>query len=448
MPNERIYIEDTIVASASGNGSAGVNVIRVSGPDTEDIASILLKSLPEPRIASYTKFQNKKKETIDLGIALYFPAPNSYTGESILELHAHGGSIIGNSIIEEIISLGARQAQPGEFTKRAYLNGKIDLTQAEAVADLINSGTKRSAKAAIQSLTGKFSNLVKSLDEQLTKLRLFVEASIDFPEEDIDFLADEKLIDEISSCNSLYKSLISGASSGEILRNGVRVAIIGLPNAGKSSLLNLLSGSNKAIVTDIAGTTRDILNVSVDIDGILFDFFDTAGYRETPEKIEAEGIKRTNKLLRGVDLAIWVHDISANEELDTCYIPDDLDYIVANNKIDLIHGKSRKNVDQRTVNISAQNGEGLENLIAKTKSSIQENLSGDGIFTARSRHIDSLKKSYEYFLAGKSQLENQRAGELFAEDIKQAKNELSEITGEMTSDELLGKIFSEFCIGK
>ena len=293
MLPEKPYIEDTIVACATGGGVGGINVIRVSGIDAEKIAKKIIGDLPKPRIATYRKFRNKKKEIIDVGLIIFFPSPNSFTGESVVEFHSHGGSMLGELLIDEVVGLGARRAEPGEFSKRAFLNNKIDLIQAEAIADLISCVTPKSARAAVQSLSGTFSELIFELNTKLMNLRLFVEAAIDFPEEEIDFLSDQELINNIELCQELFKSTLDGATSGEILRNGVQVAIVGPPNAGKSSLFNHLAKSDKAIVTDIPGTTRDIFKISVDIDGLQVIFYDTAGIRDNPGDIEAEGIKRT-----------------------------------------------------------------------------------------------------------------------------------------------------------
>ncbi|MEC9415897.1 MAG: tRNA uridine-5-carboxymethylaminomethyl(34) synthesis GTPase MnmE [Pseudomonadota bacterium] len=448
MPENKPYIEDTIVASASAAGIGGVNIIRISGPKVEEIMKNILRETPKPRLATHRKFFNNKSEVLDMGIAIYFPCPFSFTGESVLELHAHGGTYIGSAIIDEIIDLGARQAEAGEFTKRAFLNGKLDLIQAEAVADLVSSGSKKSAQAAMRSLSGVFSNLIEVLSKKLIKLRLHVEAAIDFPEEEIDFLTDDDLLREIKNCESSFKSVMDGAATGQILNDGIQVAIIGLPNAGKSSLLNLISGQDTAIVNHAAGTTRDIIKANIEIDGLCVEFFDTAGFRENPEEIEAEGIRRTNALLKTVDLAIWVHDYSEKNKIDTKFIPIGLKHILALNKIDLLSQAPDKIIYNNSVYFSANTGEGLENLFKAIKKCVAYESIGDGAFTARTRHIEALKRAYNHFKTGQKALQEQKAGEIFAEEIKLSHKALGEITGHLSDDELLGKIFSEFCIGK
>ena len=448
MPENKPYIEDTIVASASAAGIGGVNIIRISGPKVEAIMKNILRETPKPRLATHRKFFNNKSEVLDMGIAIYFPCPFSFTGESVLELHAHGGTYIGSAIIDEIIDLGARQAEAGEFTKRAFLNGKLDLIQAEAVADLVSSGSKKSAQAAMRSLSGVFSNLIEVLSKKLIKLRLHVEAAIDFPEEEIDFLTDDDLLREIKNCESSFKSVMDGAATGQILNDGIQVAIIGLPNAGKSSLLNLISGQDTAIVNHAAGTTRDIIKANIEIDGLCVEFFDTAGFRENPEEIEAEGIRRTNALLKTVDLAIWVHDYSEKNKIDTKFIPIGLKHILALNKIDLLSQAPDKIIYNNSVYFSAHTGEGLENLFKAIKKCVAYEAIGDGAFTARTRHIEALKRAYNHFKTGQKALQEQKAGEIFAEEIKLSHKALGEITGHLSDDELLGKIFSEFCIGK
>ncbi len=448
MPENKPYIEDTIVASASAAGIGGVNIIRISGPKVEEIMKNILRETPKPRLATHRKFFNNKSEVLDMGIAIYFPCPFSFTGESVLELHAHGGTYIGSAIIDEIIDLGARQAEAGEFTKRAFLNGKLDLIQAEAVADLVSSGSKKSAQAAMRSLSGVFSNLIEVLSKKLIKLRLHVEAAIDFPEEEIDFLTDDDLLREIKNCESSFKSVMDGAATGQILNDGIQVAIIGLPNAGKSSLLNLISGQDTAIVNHAAGTTRDIIKANIEIDGLCVEFFDTAGFRENPEEIEAEGIRRTNALLKTVDLAIWVHDYSEKNKIDTKFIPIGLKHILALNKIDLLSQAPDKIIYNNSVYFSAHTGEGLENLFKAIKKCVAYEAIGDGAFTARTRHIEALKRAYNHFKTGQKALQEQKAGEIFAEEIKLSHKALGEITGHLSDDELLGKIFSEFCIGK
>ncbi len=448
MLPEKSYIEDTIVACATGGGIGGINVIRVSGIDAEIIAKKIIGDLPAPRIATYRKFRNKKNEIIDIGLIIFFPSPNSFTGESVVEFHSHGGPLLGELLIDEIVGLGARSAEPGEFSKRAFLNNKIDLIQAEALADLISCVTTKSVKAAVQSLSGTFSGLIFELNTKLTKLRLFVEAAIDFPEEEIDFLSDQELITNIELCQELFKSTLDGATSGEILRNGVQVAIVGPPNAGKSSLFNHLAKSDKAIVTDAPGTTRDILKITVDIDGLQVIFYDTAGIRDNPDEIEAEGIKRTKKLLETMDIAILINDISTNSSENIVILPSGLSCLHVNNKIDLINNKNEMPDEDEKINISVKLNIGIDELLLRIKKLSNYDFSSDGVFSARTRHIKALERSYDHFLLGKEHLLTHKAGELFAEELRIASEALGEITGKLSSDDLLGKIFSEFCIGK
>ena len=448
MLPEKPYIEDTIVACATSGGVGGINVIRVSGIDAEKIAKKIIGDLPKPRIATYRKFRNKKNEIIDMGLIIFFPSPNSFTGESVVEFHSHGGLLLGELLIDEIVGLGARRAEPGEFSKRAFLNNKIDLIQAEAIADLISCVTPKSARAAVQSLSGTFSELIFELNTKLMNLRLFVEAAIDFPEEEIDFLSDQELMNNIELCQELFKSTLDGAISGEILRNGVQVAIVGPPNAGKSSLFNHLAKSDKAIVTDIPGTTRDILKISVDIDGLQVIFYDTAGIRDNPDEIEAEGIKRTKKLLETMDIAILMNDITIDPSENIAILPSELACLHVNNKIDLINNKSEISDEDGKINISVKSNVGIDELLLRIKKLSNYEFSGDGVFSARTRHIRALERSYDHFLLGKKHLLAHKAGELLAEELRIGNEALGEITGKLSSDELLGKIFSEFCIGK
>lgn len=449
MTKQNLYTQDTIIASASAAGIGGINVIRISGPDTEDIARTVLGEIPQPRVATYKKFLNNSQDILDMGVAIYFPAPDSFTGESVLELHAHGGNFIGNNIIKEITLMGARYAAPGEFSKRAYLNGKIDLIQAEAIADLISSGTQKSAKAALNSLSGVFSDSVKDLNDQLINLRLFVEAAIDFPEEELDFLSDEKLINQIQICDQSFRRMHNSTKHGQILNDGLKIAIIGLPNAGKSSLLNVISGEESAIVTDIAGTTRDIIKIQVDIDGLSVEFIDTAGLRDNPDLIEAEGIKRTKEIIKSVDLALWIHDLSSSESFLPTNLPSDLASIVVYNKIDLIKpGQTPSPKNSKDIYLSANTGKGIEGLYIAIKKSIGYKNAGEGSFTARARHMEAIDMAFKHFLTGKDALIRDRAGEIFAEEMKLSQAALNDVTGKISSDELLGKIFSEFCIGK
>ena len=440
-------LTDTIVAAATPPGTGGVGVVRVSGEKTEQIARALLGSLPEPRFAAYRAFRNTKGQKLDAGLALYFPAPSSFTGESVLELHGHGGPLVISLLVEAIVKMGARRAEPGEFSQRAFLNNKLDLTQAEAIADLISAGTTQAARAALRSLSGAFSSAVDALAEQLVRLRMHVEAAIDFPEEEIDFLSDDLLLRRLNECADAFALLQEQAQQGRVLRDGFQVVIVGKPNAGKSSLLNLLSGQDAAIVTEIAGTTRDILREQIDIDGLAVELVDTAGLREDPDRVEEEGIRRARSALQSADAVLWIQDATDPEpgEIDES-IPADVPVTVVHNKIDLCEQLPQKR--EGGIDLSAKTGEGLEALRQHIrKLAGYENL-GEGAFTARKRHLHALERAAVHFATGRTALEETRAGELLAEELRLSHQALGEITGAVSSDDLLGRIFSQFCIGK
>ncbi len=438
---------DTIVSAATPPGTGGVGVIRVSGPAVERIAREILGSLPEPRTAAYRAFRNKDGIELDNGIALYFPGPASFTGESVLELQGHGGPVVMASLVEAVVELGARQAEPGEFTKRAFLNDKLDLAQAEAIADLIESGTEQAARAALRSLSGDFSEAVNALAEQLVRLRMHVEAAIDFPEEEIDFLSDDTLLNRLGDCGTAFDALRGRARIGRVLRDGYHVVIVGRPNAGKSSLLNRLSGEESAIVTEIAGTTRDILREQINIDGLAVELIDTAGIRDNPDRIEQEGIRRAREALKKADAVLWIQDVTDEEPavLDES-VPDDAPVIVVHNKIDLLGEPA--GADDDVVRLSAKTGDGIDVLRTKLRQLAGYRDLGEGAFTARRRHLDALRRAARHFETGRQALDETRAGELLAEELRLAQESLGEITGAVSSDDLLGRIFSEFCIGK
>ena len=444
------YIRDTIVAAATPPGKGGIGIVRVSGPDTEAIAERILPALPKPRFATRAEFVDGNNETIDSGLALYFPAPHSFTGESVLELHGHGGPTVMALLVDALTALGARRAEPGEFSQRAFLNGKLDLAQAEAIADLIDSGTAQAARAAHRSLSGVFSKAVDALAEQVVQLRLHVEAAIDFPEEEIDFLSDTALLSKIDDCRDAFDVLQKETSIGRILRDGLQIVIVGKPNAGKSSLLNLLSGQDAAIVTEVAGTTRDILREQIDIDGLAVELVDTAGLRDDPDTIEAEGIRRARRALAAADAALWIQDASdAEAALGDQAFPQDVPVIVLRNKIDLTGEKAGVvTEDPLVLNISAKSGAGTAELNRAIRDIAGYKDLGEGAFTARKRHVVLLRKAAEHFARGQRALEESKAGELFAEELRLAQEALGLITGEVSSDDLLGRIFAEFCIGK
>ncbi len=453
MSDKPDYIHDTIVAAATPPGIGGIGIVRISGPAVPELARSLLGELPAPRVATFAAFRDTRGEAVDTGLALYFPEPESFTGESVLELHGHGGPVVMGLLIEAATSLGARQAEPGEFSKRAFLNDKIDLAQAEAIADLIASGTSQAARAAHRSLAGAFSAAVDALQEQLIKLRLHVEAAIDFPEEEIDFLSDAKLRRRIDESDAAFKTLKEAARAGRVLRDGYRVIIVGRPNAGKSSLLNLLSGQDAAIVTEVAGTTRDILREQIDIDGLLVELIDTAGLRDNPDQIEAEGIRRAREAIKSADAILWIQDAHGDDEDSLDAINEELSVniplIAVRNKIDLTGDAPGQSIDRpEVVNLSAKTGAGIDSLREQIRKLAGHQDLGEGAFTARRRHIDALARADDHFQTGCKAFEDSKAGELLAEELRLAHEALGEITGSFTSDDLLGKIFSEFCIGK
>lgn len=401
-------------------------------------------------MATHREFLDATGAAIDSGIVLYFPRPGSFTGENVVELHGHGGPVVVSLMVDAAVALGARIAEPGEFTKRAFLNNKIDLAQAEAVADLIGSGTEQAARAALRSLTGEFSQRVSRVATEIERLRLFVEAAIDFPEEEVDFLSDEQLQSAILAADKSFAELIAQARVGRVLRDGYRIVIVGKPNAGKSSLMNRLSGEDTAIVTEVAGTTRDILREQINIDGLAVELVDTAGLRNDPDRIEAEGIRRAREALQSADAVLWIQDATdddnstINEEL-----PKDVPIIFVRNKVDLT--EECAGVDQsddQLVRLSAKSGDGLDDLRTQIRRLAGYKDLGEQTVTARRRHVDAMRRAHQHFVAGREALADNHAGEVFAEELRLAHQALGEITGATSSDDLLGMIFTEFCIGK
>ena len=444
---------DTIAAIATPPGRGGVGIIRISGPLAKTIANTILGKIPQPRFADYLPFLDQNNEVIDSGLALYFVGPNSFTGEDILELQGHGGPVVMDILLQRVINLGARIAQPGEFSERAFLNDKVDLAQAEAIADLIEAGSEQAARSAVKSLQGEFSRWIDESVEALTHLRMYVEAAIDFPEEEIDFLSDGHVTTSLKNILEEMDKIFASAQQGVLLRDGMRVVLIGQPNTGKSSLLNALAGRDSAIVTPIAGTTRDVLREEINIDGMPLHVIDTAGLRESDDVVEQEGIKRTWIEIEQADRALLLVDdktgITEEDKEIRQKLPASLEVTIVRNKIDLTNVQASINENQHSeIALSAKSGEGIKILRDHLKKIMGYTGLTEGVFLARRRHLDALIRAKEFVLNGQAQLKESKAGELLAEDLRQAQHALGEITGFVSSDELLGKIFSSFCIGK
>jgi tRNA modification GTPase len=448
----------TIAAIATPAGRGGVGIVRVSGSDLAAFAAALAGKTPAPRRAMRADFHAADGSPIDSGLMLYFPAPASFTGEDVLELHGHGGPVVMGLLLARCLELGARLAEPGEFSRRAFLNGKLDLAQAEAVADLIDASTAAAARSATRSLTGEFSRAVHALVEELTELRMLVEATLDFPEEEIDFLRHADAFGRLVRLDARLREVRAGAKRGRLLQAGLSVVLIGQPNVGKSSLLNLLSGDELAIVTPTPGTTRDALKSSIQIHGIPLHIIDTAGLRETGDEIEKIGIARTWKAISEADLALFLVDTRAGLTLQDRAIleklPEGLPRVVVRNKIDLAHGMPEKHpqgiggVEGVVVSLSAKTGLGVE-LLETALLEIAGWQDAEDTFVARERHLRAIDDGASYLALARSELEAPApALELFAENLRLAQNALSQITGEITPDDLLGEIFSRFCIGK
>ncbi|PAV26879.1 tRNA uridine-5-carboxymethylaminomethyl(34) synthesis GTPase MnmE [Tamilnaduibacter salinus] len=449
---------DTIAAIATAPGRAGVGIIRVSGPLASVIGERLLGYRPRPRHAHYGPFHASDDRVIDEGIALFFPNPHSFTGEDVLELQGHGGPVILDLLLRAVTEQGARLARPGEFSERAFLNDKMDLTQAEAIADLIESSSEQAARSAMQSLQGAFSKRIDALVEALTHLRIYVEAAIDFPEEEIDFLADGKVAGDLDLIMQDLDTILSEAQQGAILREGMRVVIAGRPNAGKSSLLNTLAGRETAIVTSVEGTTRDVLREQIHIDGMPLHVIDTAGLRDQADEVERIGIERAWEEIQQADRILLMVDATTTAATDAGDIwpdflsdlPEGAPLTVIRNKVDL-SGESPGLTSEGpapVVRLAALSGEGIDALREHLKDCMGYASAGESGFLARRRHLKALESAQQALVQGRDQLQGHGAGELLAEDLRQAQDALGEITGAMTPDDLLGKIFSSFCIGK
>lgn len=440
---------ETIAAIATPVGRGGVGVIRVSGPKCADIARALVGKLPEPRKAECRKFYRANNDVIDHGLVLYFPQPNSFTGEDVLELQGHGGPVVMQMVLEAVLGQGARLASPGEFTQRAFLNGKLDLAQAEAVADLIDASTAEAALGATRSLQGVFSQKINALSETIMQLRILVEAGIDFPDEEVDFLSDTRLIEKLDALIEALEIILRQARQGQLLKEGMSIAIVGQPNAGKSSLLNYLTQENTAIVTAIPGTTRDLVKATIQIEGIPVQLVDTAGIREQADEIEQQGIERSKEQQGLVDRILLLIDatLSGLTSVEEQIIKDHGDKVTrVFNKADLLDELPPAQED--TFYISAKTGKGVSALLHHLKISMGAIGTESSVFISRQRHCEALRKTYLHALEAKKQLVHQRAFELAAEELRYAQASLGEIVGKVSSDDLLGEIFSHFCIGK
>ncbi len=446
---------DTIVAAATPPGRGGIGIVRLSGPLTPQIAAALLGELPRERHATFARFLGDAGEALDAGLALFFPAPHSYTGEHVLELQGHGGDLVLESLVARAVALGARRALPGEFTQRAFLNDKLDLAQAEAVADLIDAGSQAAARAAMRSLEGEFSSMVRALTEALIELRTYVEAAIDFPEEEIDFLADAALAERFQAVRDHFATVLDSAHQGRLLREGMTLVIAGRPNAGKSSLLNRLAGYEAAIVTALPGTTRDIVRERIAIDGMPLHVLDTAGLREAGDLVEAEGIRRAQAEMARADRVLFVIDAVADPGAlalreEHARLPAHVPLTLIYNKCDLLAGLPVADTlsGPPVINVSALTGAGIEALRTHLKTVMGFQSVDSGAVSARGRHLEALSRARAHTEEAARQLSEARAGELVAEELRVAQRALGEVTGEFTSEDLLGRIFAGFCIGK
>ncbi|MGD9841738.1 MAG: tRNA uridine-5-carboxymethylaminomethyl(34) synthesis GTPase MnmE [Steroidobacteraceae bacterium] len=445
--------QDTIAAIATPPGRGGVGIIRISGRVAANIAQQLLGVLPSPRSASLRVFRAADNSCIDQGIVLWFPAPHSFTGEDVVELQGHGGPVVLDLLLQRVVQLGARLAEPGEFSKRAFLNDKLDLVEAEAIADLITADSAQAARAALRSLQGEFSRCLHELTEAVITTRLHVEAAIDFPDEALDLLQDQLLLQRMAHAQGLIGSIQQRAQQGSLLREGMTVVIAGKPNAGKSSLLNRLAGYDVAIVTDVPGTTRDVLRERIHLDGLPLHVIDTAGLRDTDDRIEAEGVRRAHAEISKADRLLYVVDAS---HYDAVALQHELQQLtpttpvtVILNKVDLLGDELLVVADEPLhLQISAITGQGMELLSSHLQRCMGYNSSESGGFLARRRHLDALQRAQQHLNQAQENLLVQKAGELCAEELRYTQLALSEITGEFTSDDLLGRIFSSFCIGK
>jgi len=440
MPSDEVA-RDTIAAIATPAGRGGIGIVRISGPGVAGVARALLDHLPEPRHAEFARFADARGETIDEGIALYFPRPQSYTGEDVLELHGHGGPVVMGALLASCLDAGARLAEPGEFTRRAFLEGKLDLAQAEAVADLIDAASREAARSALRSLSGEFSAAIEALQRKMVELRALTEAQLDFPEEELDDVHRHDTAERLQALRAALHEVLARSRQGSLLRSGVHAVLVGPPNVGKSSLLNRLAGEERAIVTAVPGTTRDALREPINIEGVPLILVDTAGLRAPGDEIERLGMARTHHELGRADIVIVVHEAASRERISQPIAPDAV-RIDVYNKVDL-HPDFHPPAGALAV--SAKTGQGLGELRQAMLRAAGWSATGESVFLARERHLRALASASAHLARTADQ---QASLELFAEELRLAHNALASITGEFTSDDLLGEIFSRFCIGK
>lgn len=446
-------VTETIAAIATPPGKGGVGIVRISGPKALAIGKGISQIEPQVRQAHFCHFYAEDGSALDHGLLLYFAAPHSFTGEAVVELQGHGGPVVMDLLLQRCVQLGARVARAGEFSERAFLNDKMDLAQAEAVADLIEAETQSAARLAVRSLDGVFSDKVHALVAELTALRMYVEAAIDFPEEEIDFLSDGRVAKDLQTLLEHVHALQAEAHVGRVLRDGMKLVIAGLPNAGKSSLLNALAGSDSAIVTDVPGTTRDVLRETIQIDGMPVHLIDTAGLRDTSDQVEQIGVQRAQKEIAAADRILWVYDGAADpnhERFNAEHLPDNVPVTFVHNKADQSGASLGLRDDQAEVTlvISAREQQGITELRQHLRECMGLANNTQGEFIARRRHLQAIERAEHLIQVGQQALLQGQAGELLAEDLRQAQQALAEITGEFSADDLLGEIFSSFCIGK
>lgn len=445
--------QDTIAAIATPPGRGGIGIVRISGPHAVRVGGRITGApLPAPRYAGLATFHDGDAVPVDRGVVLYFPRPRSFTGEDVVELHGHGGPVLMDLLLAAALAAGARLARPGEFTERAFLNGKLDLAQAEAVADLIDGSTQAAVRGAMRSLTGEFSQRIDVIAGELKELRALVEASIDFPEDEVDFLAEGAVLQRVRALCETVAGVTASARQGALLAEGLTVVLAGPPNVGKSSLLNRLAGQERAIVTEIPGTTRDVLSVSVELDGVLVELVDTAGLRASEDPVEREGVRRARAQLEVADLVLLMADASAPAPNTwTCAEMVEIPgrpVLRVLNKIDLCAERPGPGEVEAELCISARTGAGLAELRQRLKQRLGIEHPSEGLFTARRRHLDALAQTTDELVRAAEAFEATGAGELLAEDLRHAHDHLGEITGRVSADQLLGEIFARFCIGK